>query len=240
MQLHLHRHGQPLLAGAEASKRGWRAPRAASAQPRPVRTRSWPGAAPRAPADRRAAGRRSRRRCGPRPGCTAVPAPGRDGVVEVLGVVGIDREGGQRSVRSTRDVRRVRLPHRVLGLCLPCARIASVQSAIEHQALHHVAGDVRPPEPAHHAAAAALPEPTNTRSPSSAPPRPSTAVAGRVRRAARPRGSGPRFSSTATSGWSSRRCGRPRTAELTELFGPVRRALRAGPRRAWSSDRPRP
>ena len=67
----------------------------------------------------------------------------------------------------------------------------------------------------------------------------------RRRRRARPRCAGrwpnsgsatrkrPRFSSTATSGWSRRRAGRPRTAALTACSGEHVRAPSAAPRRAW-------
>ena len=76
-----------------------------------------------------------------------------DGVVEVLGVVGIDREGGQRGQVDAR-VGGVRLVRGGLGLGGRRARVAAAQAAVEHQPLEHVAGDVGAAEPAHHARAA--------------------------------------------------------------------------------------
>ncbi len=68
VQLHLHRHGQPLLAGAQrAGAVGERLGQHRLDRAGHVHARGR-GAGPRARAGRRGAGRRSRRRCGPRRG----------------------------------------------------------------------------------------------------------------------------------------------------------------------------
>ena len=99
-----------------------------------------------------------------------------------------------------------------------------MQAAVEHQPLDHVARAVRASEPAQHARAALAasrpargrPRPRRRAPPRCAGPRPNSGSATRKR---------PRFSSTATSGWSSRRAGRrPRTAALIELASDACRA----------------
>ena len=83
----------------------------------------------------------------------AVLARGGDGVVEVPGVVGVDREGRQgREVDAV--VRGVGLARGVLSLGAGRARIVAVQAAVEHEALEHVARAVRAPEIADHPRAA--------------------------------------------------------------------------------------
>ena len=71
--LHLHRHGQPLLARAKRAS----AVRERLGQHRldgaRARRRTWRGGTPRAPAGRRAARRRSRRRCAPRRAWAVAP-----------------------------------------------------------------------------------------------------------------------------------------------------------------------
>ena len=161
------------------------------------------------------------------------PRGGRDGVVEVPGVVGVDREGRQRGEVHAR-VGRVGLARGALGLGLGRARVAAAQAAVEHQPLEHVARDVGRPS-RRTTRAPRLPAPTSTRSPSSAPPR-STAVRGPRPNSGSATRKRPRFSSTATSGWSRRRGGRPRTAALT-AWRRARRARPAAPRRAWCSGR---
>ncbi len=83
----------------------------------------------------------------------AVLAARRDGVVEVPGVVGVDREGRQVG-QVHAGVGRVGVLGRALGLRRGGARVAAAQPAVEHQPLEHVARDVRPPQPAHNARAA--------------------------------------------------------------------------------------
>ena len=149
----------------------------------------------------------------------AVLAPRRDRVVEVPGVVGVDREGGQLAQVHAR-VGRVGLVHGCASrLGGRGARVAAVQAAVEHQALDHVARHGRGGRAGAPRARRACPS-------RPAPGRP------RPRRRARPRVRGPgpnsgsatrkrpRFSSTATIGSSSR----PATAAP---HGGAHRSLRA-------------
>jgi hypothetical protein len=83
----------------------------------------------------------------------AVLAASGDGVVEVLGVVGVDREGGQLGEVDA-GVGRVGLPGGRLCLAAGGAAVRAVQAGVEHQPFEHVAGHVGAAEPAHHARAA--------------------------------------------------------------------------------------
>ena len=110
----------------------------------------------------------------------------------------------------------------VLGLCGRRARVVAVQATVEHQALEHVACAVGPAQPADHPGTP-LPgahqhEVTRVRTARiDRSPRPNSGSATRKR---------PRFSSTATSGWSSRLSG-----GLIESARAACRALWEAPRR---------
>ncbi len=81
----------------------------------------------------------------------AVALLGGDRVVEVLGVVGVDRERGQ--VAQVR-ARGVDLDLGVGGLGLHLARERAAQAAVEHQRLDHVARHLRAADLADHPRAA--------------------------------------------------------------------------------------
>ena len=83
----------------------------------------------------------------------AVLATCGDRVVEVLGVVGVDREGGQRR-QVDAGVGGERVVRGALRLGRSRARVGAAQAAVEHQALEHVAGHVGTSQPADHPRAA--------------------------------------------------------------------------------------
>ena len=95
----------PQRAGARST-----APRAASARPRRARRRWCRGGRPRCRSRRPGARRRTRRRCAPTGGRSRRRALGRDRVVEVPGVVGVDGEGGQLAQVHARGVVAGRAP----------------------------------------------------------------------------------------------------------------------------------
>ena len=162
----------------------------------------------------------------------AVVALGRDGVVEVLGVVGIDRERGQLAQvgAAPRRARARRRPPRPP----PCAGTSGAgrgraSAPRPRRAPRGAARACARP------AAPRLPVPTSTRSPS-APPRPSRVTLDRAARtAAAATRKRPRLRSTPTSGKSSR-AGRPCARTLTVLRPSSASVFsaRAGPRRGRS------
>ena len=209
LHLELDRHGQLLLARAAASRRGSRAPPGSigSTAPGHVHAR---GAArwPPCRAARRDAGRRSRRRCGPR----GARARSR-GVAEIASSKSLASSGSivnvGRSVRSTRASAAYGSSVAASASAVGRAAVAAVEAAIEHQALHHVAGAVGAPEHAHAPwrRACRSPPARGRRARACRAPRP---CAARGRRAARATRKRPRFSSTATIGASRRPRGAPR------------------------------
>ena len=230
VHLHLDRHRELVLARAQRAGAGSRAPRAASARPRRARRRSCRAGTPRARAARPGARRRSRRRCAPRAGCgrpraraemASSKSRASSGSIVKVGSVGqvdagvgrVGLVGARRSASASAARGKLR------------RRPRSSISALEH-----VARDVGPAEPADHARAAlarahqhevALAARRRARR-RCAGPRPNSGSATRKR---------PRFSSTATSGWSRRRAGRPRTLRSRACRAACR-ARRAAPRRA--------
>ena len=152
VQLHLDGHGELVLAGPQRAG----LVRQHLGQHRLDRTGHVDtGAAPGRLALQPSAGAQVRGHVGdvyPEPDA-AVLADGGDGVVEVLGVVRVDRERGQVAQVHAR-VRRVGILERDLGLSVRPARVGAAQPAVEHQPLHHVTRPVRTAQLAHHVRAA--------------------------------------------------------------------------------------
>ena len=160
----------------------------------------------------------------------AVLAPGGDRVVEVLGVVGVDREGGQRREVHA-GVGGVGLGHGVLGLGGGRAPVAAVQAAVEHQPLDHVAravGAAEHPQPRARRACPSPPAPGRPGPAGRAPRR----CAGRARTAAPRRGSGRAARARPRTARRGGRRAAALAAAVTIWLQDACRARRAAPRRA--------
>ena len=137
-----------------ASRRGWRAPRGASARRRRGRTRWSRAGRPRGRAATAAARRRTRRRCAPTRAATRRSAA----AAEIASSKSRALAGSIVNVGSERRSRRRRRPGAVLDRERPRGHVARLvldrgieapaQPAVDHQRLDHVARDVRAAEPA--------------------------------------------------------------------------------------------
>ena len=139
---------EAVLVRARASRRRWRAPRAASARPCPARRRWSRAGRPRGRPPSRAARARRRRRCGPRRAST--PPSSRSALIasSKSRAVGGSIVNVGRSRRSLRGTSRAARSAAAARLALDERVEAPAQPAVEHQRLEHVARDVRAAEPA--------------------------------------------------------------------------------------------